>query len=651
MEILFEKTKLLGVRLIGYCVMNNHYHILLENSSGRMSALLKVVNGSYGIYYRRKHGGKGYVFQNRFKSTLIQDDSYLRLAILYLLQNPVRAGLVTNCTEYKWSSAEEYLGKARQALTDIPFVHELWGGKKFMIKGIMGAQPDKLSIKKSDFGDLFGEYEFLTKALERRDKRVNEKSLEKRRKDDSWFEPVEKVYWELEKEYGIKFAQLDYGTLDQERYESTAFFGYSVGGIRLSTDVGRTWGDVINVPAWKGINEVAFARAKNGDIVAACRTDWPDRFRKNNFDHYEGLGVSISKDNGQTWSKVHMLYTWGRHHPSMVVMPNGVIVMTYVVRKGYPDTDDGFPQFGVEAMVSLDHGRTWDLDHRYVLAHWKGIRTGPCAWYASSQATSTLLLPDGALLTAFGTGFRSTDPKGQGRPGPRDAGLVRWTINMQPVNSERTITNAPPDSALRNDFNPDPTRKKISLYCPAQPEKVNIAVPGAGARIKTSASDSAAGLLFHNPYSRPVLTLNTIPAWVEIRWPLAQRIDEIHIRPGAPEWASRPSTECVPRDYHVQYLKGAQWVDLIPPVTNAKRYAEFYGNTKAYLIQDEEFEYVHSFAPVTTTAFRLYVTRSSDPGKRPGSGNTVVVTEDKRETCLRIIEVFRASAPATSKAK
>jgi len=72
LEILSEKAKLLGVRLIGYCVMNHHYHVLLENRSGRMSALLKQVNGSYGIYYRRKHGGKGYVFQSRFRSTLIQ---------------------------------------------------------------------------------------------------------------------------------------------------------------------------------------------------------------------------------------------------------------------------------------------------------------------------------------------------------------------------------------------------------------------------------------------------------------------------------------------------------------------------------------------------------------------------------------------------
>jgi REP element-mobilizing transposase RayT len=253
LEILSEKAKLLGVHLIGYCVMNNHYHVLLENSSGCMSALLKQVNGSYGIYYRRKHGGKGYVFQNRFRSTLIQDDSYLRLAILYLLQNPVRAGLAANCIEYPWSSAGEYLGKARQVITDVLFVHGLWGGKKFMIKEIMGAQPDKLPIKKSDFGDLLGEYEFLTKALEKRDKRVNEKSLEKRREDDSWFEPVEKVYWELEKEHGIKFAELDFGTMASKKWRGELL-------VRLKELSGLTYREIAQLPEFRDIKLHSLAK-------------------------------------------------------------------------------------------------------------------------------------------------------------------------------------------------------------------------------------------------------------------------------------------------------------------------------------------------------------------------------------------------------
>jgi len=253
LKILSGKAKILGVHLIGYCVMNNHYHVLLENSSGRMSALLKQVNGSYGIYYRRKHGGKGYVFQNRFKSTLIQDDSYLRLAILYLLQNPVRAGLAPNSSEYPWSSAGEYLQKTRQPITDVPFVHGLWGGKKFMVKEIMGTQLDKLPIKKSDFGDLLGEYEFLEKALEKRDKRIAEKTSERRRKDDSYFEPVGKVYWELEKEYGIKFERTDYGTLAAKQLRGELL-------VRLKELSGLTYREIAQLPEFSDIKLHSLAK-------------------------------------------------------------------------------------------------------------------------------------------------------------------------------------------------------------------------------------------------------------------------------------------------------------------------------------------------------------------------------------------------------
>lgn len=202
---------------------------------------------------------------------------------------------------------------------------------------------------------------------------------------------------------------------------------YSQAFLRFSIDKGRIWTNGVLVPQWKGTNEVALLRAANGDWVAACRTDIPPRFKGETLDHYEGLGVSISKDAGHTWSEVNILFEYGRHHPSMVLMPDGRIVMTYVVRKGYEDTPEGFPQFGVEAIVSKDHGQTWDSDHRYVLDAWVGNRKGPNAWWASSQATSTVLLPNGSLLTAFGTGYRS-EPGADGLPTPRDVGLVLWQL-------------------------------------------------------------------------------------------------------------------------------------------------------------------------------------------------------------------------------
>lgn len=202
--------------------------------------------------------------------------------------------------------------------------------------------------------------------------------------------------------------------------------GYQQAFIRFSTDGGRNWSVDTRVPQWHGVSEVALLRAKNGEMVAACRTDMARQYL-GNIDHYEGLGISRSQDNGNTWSEVDRLYDWGRHHPSLVLLPDGRILMTYVVRLGYPRDADGFPQFGIEAVVSGDHGVSWDLPHRFVLAKWSGNRTGANQWWASSQATSTVMLPDGHLLTAFGTGYRS-QPNTKGQSAPRDVGLVRWQL-------------------------------------------------------------------------------------------------------------------------------------------------------------------------------------------------------------------------------
>jgi Neuraminidase (sialidase) len=225
------------------------------------------------------------------------------------------------------------------------------------------------------------------------------------------------------------------------------------GYIRSSTDEGKTWSEAVKVPEWQAISEVALLRAANGDLVAACRTDMPRRM-EGDIDHAEGLGVSISKDNGRTWSAVEWLYEWGRHHPAMILMPNGDIVMTYVVRRGYTADKDGFPRFGIEAITSRDHGRTWDLDHRYILHSWTGKRKGDDTyWWPSSQATSSVLFADGSILTAFGTGYR-VDTQATYPPSPRDVGLIQWRLNPEAVNDDRTIRDAAFDSDRRNVFNP-----------------------------------------------------------------------------------------------------------------------------------------------------------------------------------------------------
>jgi hypothetical protein len=200
---------------------------------------------------------------------------------------------------------------------------------------------------------------------------------------------------------------------------------YSQAYFRTSSDEGRTWSEAAKVPQWLGVNEVSLIIAGNGDWVAACRIDYPPRFAHLQFDHYGGLGVSISKDQGKTWSEPKRLYEWGRHHPSMVLLPDKRILMTYVVRLGYPNDAQGFPQFGVEAVISRDNGQTWDFSHRYVLATWIGNLKDERSWFCSVQSTSTVRLPDGTLLTAFGTGFNN---HADAKRCKMDVALTKWRL-------------------------------------------------------------------------------------------------------------------------------------------------------------------------------------------------------------------------------
>ena len=108
--------------------------------------------------------------------------------------------------------------------------------------------------------------------------------------------------------------------------------------VRFSYDGGLTWPDEVAPPSWNGepsgfstleVSEKSLCRASNGNIIAACRAG--DR-KYTGVDHYSGLGVSLSKDDGRTWTELNVLFDYGRHHACMVLMPNGNIVMTYVVR-------------------------------------------------------------------------------------------------------------------------------------------------------------------------------------------------------------------------------------------------------------------------------------------------------------------------------
>ncbi len=87
-----------------YCLMGNHYHLMVETPDGNVSAGMRHLNGVYTQRFNRRHGRFGHVFQGRFKAILVERQSYLLELCRYVVLNPVRAGMVKRVEKYPWSS-------------------------------------------------------------------------------------------------------------------------------------------------------------------------------------------------------------------------------------------------------------------------------------------------------------------------------------------------------------------------------------------------------------------------------------------------------------------------------------------------------------------------------------------------------------------
>ena len=90
--------------LHAYCLMSNHYHLMLETPETKLSAGMRQLNGVYTQRFNRRHRRAGHVFQGRFKAIVVDRDSYLLELSRYVVLNPVRARMVRRAQDYKWSS-------------------------------------------------------------------------------------------------------------------------------------------------------------------------------------------------------------------------------------------------------------------------------------------------------------------------------------------------------------------------------------------------------------------------------------------------------------------------------------------------------------------------------------------------------------------
>lgn len=99
-----------GWNILAYCLMTNHYHLLIHTLEPNLSIGMRDVNGVYSQQFNRRHRRVGHVLQGRYTAHLVDEDSYLKEVARYVVLNPVRARMVEGPRQYRWSSYRDTIG-------------------------------------------------------------------------------------------------------------------------------------------------------------------------------------------------------------------------------------------------------------------------------------------------------------------------------------------------------------------------------------------------------------------------------------------------------------------------------------------------------------------------------------------------------------
>ncbi|MBU3146497.1 transposase [Clostridium sp. CF012] len=166
--------KLYNVKIYGYCLMDNHAHLLVDANGADISKVMHGINFSYAMYFNKKYAREGHLFKDRFKSKIVDNDKYLKTVSLYIHNNPTDISEFKDCPEkYAFSSLGIYIGKRRDHfnIVDYGFVLDFFGNdistaRKSYYSHVFGCNDEKLK-EEFEFKDEKTEYRSGRKILVR----------------------------------------------------------------------------------------------------------------------------------------------------------------------------------------------------------------------------------------------------------------------------------------------------------------------------------------------------------------------------------------------------------------------------------------------------------------------------------------------------
>ena len=153
--------------LYAYVLMTNHYHLLIETAHPNLSRVMQYLNTAYTVFYNHRHKRSGHLFQGRYKSIVVEKDSYLLELTRYIHLNPVKAKMVKTPEKYLWSSFGEYTQNKKEKFIDKEQVEKYFkmSPKEYQSFVLDGANEKKNIFKNTRAGFLLGSDEFVEEKL------------------------------------------------------------------------------------------------------------------------------------------------------------------------------------------------------------------------------------------------------------------------------------------------------------------------------------------------------------------------------------------------------------------------------------------------------------------------------------------------------
>ncbi len=113
LEVLQDTAKMWNLKVSAYCLMSNHYHLLVQTPDGNLSRCMRHLNGVYTQRYNRRHELDGQLLRGRYKAALVEEDSHLLELLRYIHRNPIEARITSVLDDYEWSSHQGYIAGHR----------------------------------------------------------------------------------------------------------------------------------------------------------------------------------------------------------------------------------------------------------------------------------------------------------------------------------------------------------------------------------------------------------------------------------------------------------------------------------------------------------------------------------------------------------